>query len=191
MGNLMNKIAFALAFVFTALVFTAPARAETVNCTAITSLPAIITVQGIYCVTGDLTTAMSSGNAITINTNNVVFDMNGFKLGGLSAGPGTNAIGICAIQRQNITIKNGTIRGFLEGILLGDARPYTTSQGHIIEDIRADQNTYIGFEVRGVSNIVRSNHVLATGGTTAFGVNAYGYGIIVAGNVVRRFSTTP
>jgi hypothetical protein len=30
----------------------ATARAETVNCTAITALPAIITVQGIYCSPG-------------------------------------------------------------------------------------------------------------------------------------------
>jgi hypothetical protein len=35
----------------------AAARAETVNCTPITSLPAVITVQGIYCFTDHLATA--------------------------------------------------------------------------------------------------------------------------------------
>ena len=38
-------------------------------------------------------------------------------------------------------IKNGTVRGFLYGVWLDDASPYTTSQGHMIEDLRVDQNT--------------------------------------------------
>jgi hypothetical protein len=84
-----------LAFV----VNTAPARAETVNCTAITSLPFVITVPGVYCFTGHLETAMTSGTAIDIQTNNVVLDLNGFKLGGLAAGLGTTARGIFANNR--------------------------------------------------------------------------------------------
>src|SRR5712691_1804649 len=99
----------AVLLVLLALVLgAAPARAETVACTPITALPAVITGQGIYCFTGHLSTAMTSGNAIDIQTNNVVLDLNGFKLGGLAAGLGTFAVGIHAIDRQNITIKNGT-----------------------------------------------------------------------------------
>src|SRR5437870_353667 len=57
-----------------------PAYAETVNCTPITTIPTVITVQGIYCFTGHLSTAITTGNAIDIQTNNVVLDLNGFKL---------------------------------------------------------------------------------------------------------------
>ena len=71
-----------------------------------TSLPAVITVQGVYCFTDHLSTAMTSGHAIDIQTNNVILDLNGFKLGGLAGGLGTLAIGVHAINRQNITIKN-------------------------------------------------------------------------------------
>ena len=156
----------------------APARAETVNCTAITALPAVITVQGIYCFTGDLATAMTGGAAIDIQTNNVVIDLNGFKLGGLAAGLGTQANGIFANNRQNITLKNGTIRGFFAGIALADSG---SSQGHVVEDIRADQNRYVGIEVDGSGNIVRNNQVVATGGTTILGANADAYGILVYG----------
>src|SRR5262249_7182256 len=48
------------------LVLAAPPlpRAEPVVCTAITPLPAVITVQGIYCFTGDLATGITSGIAI-------------------------------------------------------------------------------------------------------------------------------
>src|SRR6266542_1190224 len=114
------KLAASLLVLLAFVLGAAPARAETVNCTAITALPAVITVQGVYCFTGDLATAITSGIAIDIQTNNVVLDLNGFKLGGLAAGPGTTANGIHALNRQNITIKNGTIRGFLEGIVIID-----------------------------------------------------------------------
>ena len=175
----MNKLTFA--FVFAALVFIAPAHAETVNCNPITTLPYTINTQGIYCLTGELSTIMTSGNAITINTNNVVLDLNGFKLGGLGAGPGTQATGIYANQLQNITIKNGTVRGFLYGIFLDDVSPYTTSQGHLIEDIRADQNTLVALLVSGNGNIIRNNQVVTTRDTTVLGANVSAYGILVNG----------
>jgi hypothetical protein len=156
-----------------------PAGAETTNCTPITSLPYIINTQGVYCFTGHLATTLATGNIITINTNNVILDLNGFKLGGQGAGLGTQAVGIYAYQRQNITIRNGTVRGFLKAIVLSDISPFTTSQGHLIEDIRADMNTYEGMEVSGRGVVVRNNHVVDTGGSTAGYVNAYG--IVVQG----------
>ena len=164
------------------VVCTAPAHTETVACTAITSLPYVITVQGIYCLTGNLSTGMTSGSAIDIQTNNVVLDLNGWKLGGLAAGVGTHTYGIHALDRQNITIKNGTIRGFHSGIRLENA---AVSQGHVIEDIRADQNTFVGIDVQGNGDIIRNNQVVATGGTTTAGPNADAYGIVVLGSGPR------
>ena len=158
------------------------ARAETVGCTPITALPAVITTQGIYCFTGHLSTAITSGVAIDIQTSNVVLDLNAFKLGGLAGGPATTAIGIHALNRQNITIKNGTVRGFLRGIQLETSG---TSQGHVVEDIRADQNTFVGIEVAGAGNIVRNNQVVATGGTTVFGADIGAAGIFVVGTGPR------
>src|SRR5262245_30153800 len=87
-----------------------PARAETALCTAIGSMPVTITTQGIYCLTTDFNLNLATGAAITVNTNNVVIDLNGHKIGNLAAGSGTLAKGVYAVQRQNITIKNGTIR---------------------------------------------------------------------------------
>ena len=173
------KLAASLLVLLACVLGAAPARAETVHCTAITTLPAVITVQGVYCFTGDLATAITSGNAIEIQTNNVVLDLNSFKLGGLAAGPGTTAVGIRANNRQNLTIKNGTIRGFLRGILLTDSG---ASQGHVVEDIRADQNTFQGIQVQGAGTIVRNNQVVATGGTT---LAASVFGIVVVGTGPR------
>ncbi len=110
MKRLMTLIALATALMAT------PAKAETIECTVIDSIPFIITVQGIYCLTGNLASSLTSGEMITVATNNVTIDMNGFKLGGLAAGTATLANGIFALDRRNITIRNGSIRGFLRGI---------------------------------------------------------------------------
>jgi len=175
--------AFALAAVPGFVLSTwSTAAAETVNCTTIAALPAVITTQGVHCLKGDLATPMPSGHAIEINTNNVTIDLNGFKLGGLAAGIGTNTFGIYAKDRQNIAIRNGTIRGFRQAIVIETTG---ASQGHLIEDIRADQNTEAGIQVNGSGSIVRNNRIVDTGGTTALGTTVPAYGIYVSGDGMR------
>jgi hypothetical protein len=178
-----TKLAASLLVMLALVLGAARVGAETVDCTPVTSLPAVITVPGVYCLTGNLATAITSGFAINIKTNNVVLDLNAFRLDGLAAGLGTNAAGIRAANRQNITIKNGTVRGFLRGIFLEGS---VASQGYVVEDIRADQNTFIGIHVRGSGNIVRNNQVVATGGSTILGANADAFGISVFGEVGAR-----
>jgi len=183
-----------LGIVIPLLLASFPAHAETTNCTAITSLPAVITAQGVYCFTGNLSTSMTSGNAITINANNVTLDLNGYKLGGLGAGDSTETVGIYASQRKNITIKNGIIRGFQVGIGLDDSSPYTNSSGHVVKEILADQNTRAGIEVAGVGNTVSENTVVDTGGTTfaldVGGIVVFGSGAKVTDNAVSTTTAT-
>src|SRR5688572_8652857 len=65
------------------LAATAPARAASAydSCTGtIPALPATISTQGTWCLSKDLNTAVTTGNAITITANNVTIDCNGFKL---------------------------------------------------------------------------------------------------------------
>jgi hypothetical protein len=184
-----TKLCAAPLVVLALLSGTAPARAETKNCTAIGSVPVVITVQGVYCFIHDVSTSISSGNAIEIQTSNVVLDLNGFQLNGLGVGLGTQASGIRADNRQNITIKNGTVRGFMRGIEINDSG---ASQGHRVEKVRADQNTYVGIVVQGDGNVIRNNQVVATGGSTvvattsgnAFGIVALGDGPRVLDNDV-------
>ncbi len=173
-----SKYSTALGIVLYTVSTLSTARAETINCTAITSLPYVITSQGIYCFTGHLSTSITSGHAIEIQTNNVTIDMNGFKLGGLGAGDSTQANGIYANQRKNITIRNGVIRGFYRGIILTDSSPYTTSQGHAISEVLVDQSTYIGILAYGRGMTIRRNQVVDTGGST---IAFDGYGIFLRG----------
>jgi hypothetical protein len=155
-------------------------------CTPIGSLPFTITAQGSYCLTQNLSTAIATGNAITINSDFVVLDLKGFKIGGGAAGAGTEATGVYALNRKNITIKNGNVRGFFRGVFLEDSSgSFNVSQGHLVEGIRADQNTYTGIEVQGRGNVVRDNQVVSTSGTTFFGANADAYGIHTLGSGAR------
>ncbi len=176
----------------TALMATA-AKAETIECTVIDSIPFTITVQGIYCLKGHLATSLTSGNLIEIQTNNVTIDMNGFKLGGLAAGAGTLANGIYALDRRNITIRNGSIRGFFRGIFLqGDA---ASSSGHLLEDLRLDGNRFTGAQVEGTGNIIRNNQVVNTGPTDnrtdAIGLLIFSSsGSVVEGNVISSVFET-
>jgi len=122
--------------------------------------------------------SFTSGNAIEIANNNIVLDLNGHKVGGQAAGPATQATGIYALQRNNVTIKNGTVKGFRDGVLLDDPTN-TASHGYLVENIRAEANTVRSIQVFGQGNVVRGNHVFGTGigsggGFSAIGITASG-----------------
>ena len=142
------------------------------NCKGyITSLPAVISTQGTWCMDKDLATNVGSGTALSITTNNVILDCNDYKLGGLSAGTGSIATGVGAVDRSNITVRNCNIRGFLVGLALDGI----VGGGHVVEGNRFDGNTFVGLRVEGSGSMVRCNLVNDTGGSTANGVlNAYG-----------------
>ena len=180
MKKLMKSTLFAATTLCAVIMlFSSTARAETTQCTPITTIPFTISTQGIYCLNGNLAGNLASGSAIEITTNNVTIDMNGFKLGNLAAGPSTSAHGIYALDKKNITIRNGTIRGFFYGIFF---KGPSTNSGHLIEDTRLDGNTASGIVVHGVGSIIRNNQVVNTGGSTGSG---FSYGIIALGSGAR------
>lgn len=182
-----TTLAASLSVMFVLALDVAPAQAETLNCTAITVTPAVISIPGVYCLTQSLVTNMATGTAIAITANNVVLDLNGFRLANSSAGTGTSAKGVAAVGVKNVTVKNGIVRGFFTGISLTDAASPGTARNYVVEDILADGNTCFGFIVEGAGSVVRNNHVGATGGTTV-SVNANVWAIYIAGNGVSAIN---
>jgi hypothetical protein len=174
---------------------SSPARAaESYDACAgtITSLPAVIATQGVWCMKQDLSTAQTSGIAISVQVNNVTIDCNGFKLGGLSAGVTTQTVGIQATNgAANMTVRNCNVRGFLRGIY-GD---YTGGSGHIIEDNRVDGSTLVGIMAMGDGSIVRRNIVTDVGGSVGYGNTITGISVYddadVIDNTVRGVSGDP
>jgi parallel beta-helix repeat protein len=152
------------------------AHAETVNCTPITSLPVTLSTQGVYCLKQDLSTPITSGNAITVSVNNVTIDCNGYKLGGLAAGDATRANGIHAADRNNTVVRNCNVRGFYAGIW------FQGGAGHIAEGNRLENNTYVGIGVFGSDgDLVRDNFIVDTGGNLPTGTFPFGAAFGIGG----------
>ena len=152
------------------------------NCTGyIESLPATISTQGTWCLRKDVSTAITSGAAIQVATNNVTIDCNDFKVGGLAAGVGTQTDGILGIARSNVTVRNCNVRGFMRGIALVHEDPMmASSSGHVVENNRLNANTTMGIHVEGDGSMVRQNLVVDTGGTLT---SNYTLGIVATGSV--------
>lgn len=181
------KQLFSTGLLALAAAWSLPAAAETTQCTNIASLPAVISSSGVYCMKQDLATSMASGIAIQIAAHNVVLDCNGFRLGGLGAGVGTQTTGIYASGRKNITVRNCNVRGFRTGL---DFTAYGDVEhgGHVIEDNLFDSNTQRGIIMWGDRSIARRNRVLNTGGTTllgdVIGLHAHGQPALADDNFV-------
>lgn len=171
----------------------------------ITSLPATISTQGVWCLKKNLVHSASTGAAITIAANNVTVDCNHFVV---DATPGAaEATGIAG-NILNATIHNCGIRGFQTGIdLLGG--------GHLVENNYLDRNRKEGIRAMGANNRVVGNRVFnmlgasgefdttygivasgdvidntvsgvfSGGGSWVYGINAIGGGAEISGNTVR------
>ena len=151
------------------------------NCTGfIDSLPTTISTQGVWCLDKNLGTAITSGAAITIATNNVTIDCNDFKIGGLAAGNESGAYGIYAANVQNVTVRHCNVRGFRNGIRI------LSGAGHLVEDNRLDNNLHYGIQVvNGANSLVQRNRVYDTGGRpTAAGATGIWADADVIGNTV-------
>ena len=155
------------------------------NCAGfIDTAPAVIATQGTWCLRQNLSTAMTSGNAIEITTNNVTIDCNHFKIGGLAAGSGTMAVGILINGRFNTTVRHCNIRGFYAGISADNGG------GHLVERNTSDNNTVIGIAVTfSPGSTIRGNLIRDTGGSTEVETVAYGIyssnGVDVIDNTVN------
>ena len=161
------------------------------SCTGfIDSLPATVSQQGVWCLRKDLSTAISSGEAIRITNNNVTIDCNDFKVGGLAGGTSTNAIGIFSTAgRRNATIRNCNVRGFNTGIHLSGA-----GSGHLVEDNLVDYSSEVGIQVDGEGSRAQRNRVFDTGGPKTHSIVGQGtlgtaLGMRVAGDVLDNVVT--
>lgn len=148
------------------------------SCEPIYAVPFVITHQGNYCLVRNLSTPMASGAAILVDSDYVRLDLRGFKIGGGSAGPASLAIGVRAVNRRNVTVASGNVRGFWKGVSL-EGGP--AASGYRVEGILADGNINAGIDVDGSSAAVLRNQVVETTGSDGGGT----CGIRVAGPLAR------
>lgn len=153
-------------FGFVAVLALGAAQASAVQaaCQPISSVPATIAAAGTYCLTADFSTAQTSGNLITVNADNVTIDFQGHQIDATPGGIYTNVTGIYGIDRHNITIRNGLMVGFYTGIHFDTSNNSTTTNGHLIEDMRFSQSRSRAMQVEGTNNVIRRNLVVDTMG---------------------------
>ena len=103
----------------------------------ISSLPFFISQSGSYYLTADLT-ASGGSNGITIlgSATHVTLDLNGYSLIGAGA---ANTAGITINYQANATVRNGTVRGWGNGIV--------SNGGPVIKmiDVTSKNNAHHGF----------------------------------------------
>jgi hypothetical protein len=165
------------------------ASAANPACVTIDAVPYEIDAPGLYCLASNLTYAAGTGAAVLIVSDDVTVDLGGFTLTG-TAGPGTYAIGIYGDTRRGLTVRNGSVRGFLLGVFLTDdeSMDWAAGGGHRVSNLRPIGNYFRGIRVEGRGNVIERNQVADTGGTTVFGAGNYAFGIEVYGPATQILS---
>lgn len=170
---------------------------ETLICNRyITAVPFTISAPGHYCFAANIGTQISTGNAITIHADYVLLDLNGFTMDGTAAGAGTTANGIFAFDHRYVTVRNGAVRGFFNGVQLGTGG--LGAAAITVERMRVDR-TMGGIAVRGLGHghVVRDNVVTNSGGSTVpgetngVGISVYGGADVVNNVVTHTFGDFP
>jgi len=154
------------------------------GCTVINSLPMTISASGTYCMTSSLGANLSSGNAITINADNVTVDLGGFIIDDVAAGSGNQASGIGSNGHRHIVVRNGSVNGFYNGVVLS----YSGSASNLVEDVTVNFGLEEGIEVDGDLSEIRTSKVLTLGGSTVTPATAIG--IAMAANKGRIIGNT-
>jgi hypothetical protein len=165
------------------LAATPAVRAQATDCTELTP-PIWLNTPGVYCLKRSFTVS-GNGGAITVVADDVIIDLNGYVLEH-SGGAANSASGIRSEGQKNITVRNGTIRGFHTGVALFGATHL--SSGYLVENLLVDRNLSVGIAVSGSDGVVRRNRVIRTGGSSvtphAFGIHVGGHGMRVLDNEV-------
>jgi parallel beta-helix repeat protein len=149
--------------------------------TVITSLPYTISSAGTYLLNQTLYYPSGSGNAITVAASNVTLNLNGYGIINTANQTTTTATCVSASNFENISIENGEIFGFQNGIhLLGPSTGLNFNTGHIVQGLRLAYCTFRGIFLENSSNCLVQNCLLSSIGTTGGGVHVgLGYGIVV------------
>jgi parallel beta-helix repeat protein len=142
----------------------------------ISSLPCTISTSGSYYLTGDLT---ATGTGIIVNADNVTIDLMGYSLIGPDSGMN---YGIYMIGRNNVEVRNGTVRDFgWNGIGIYEAST-TAGKGHRVIAVRAVSNGYRGIYLVGDGHLVKDCTAVGNG---YYGIYV-GTGCTVTGNTASN-----
>src|SRR5271170_7097769 len=139
--------------------------------TAAGGFPYAIATGGSYRLTGNLTVASGSADAIDVSVDNVTIDLNGFSI----VGPGASSVktGINASSVAGTTVENGTVTGFAGSLGTG----VNAGTNSIVRNVHADSNFY-GISA-GSDSLVQGCTANNSGDV---GITGNGNGVVLSGN---------
>ncbi len=142
-------------------------------------IPMTIPESGSFYLMGDIQVTDSAMSAITIDSDDVTIDLNGFSIKGPGTGTG-NGIQIINGQHYNIEIKNGTVRDFGgNGIYSG----YCCENAERVIGVRTIGNGDYGIQLHGDA-IIKDCAVIDNDSGGIYLGAGWELGQIVTGNVV-------
>jgi hypothetical protein len=144
------------------------------------NIPMTITTSGSYYLAENVTLS-GTGHAITVNVNNVTIDLCGFTMTGTDA---ASSYGIYMNGRNNVEIRNGTIRDFNSGIYENSS----SGQNYRILGIRVLSCQIQGIFLQGSDNCQVRDCAVADGGTITDATGS-AYAIYVTNNSIVSGNT--
>lgn len=147
--------------------------------TVIEAIPYIIANSGVYELGKNLTlpASVETRNAITINASNVTIDFNSFNISKLQSGKTPQCTGIYALNRTNITVKNGAISGFYIGIDFDYHSGMNLNANHLVDGVRITNPQTFGIHLMQATNCLIQNCVIASSGFDSAGNTVTGTGV--------------
>ena len=199
----MNIKAAALVLIATASSLLPTTATFAHPCTDIAAVPITISAPGRYCLTRNLVYAGQAPigqaeSAILILSDDVTVDFDDHMLqGDANAAANPNAAAVRADDRNNVTVKNGTVRNIGLGVALSDVAGGITPIGYVVERMLVDGVQSYGILVNSQHAVVQDNRVAnvayARTLTTPAGISVSGTAAKIIGNSVSniRSSATP
>ncbi len=160
------------------------ASAVNAACMPVTEVPSIISAPGKYCLSQDVSINDGRAVAITIDSDDVSLDLQGFAIrgphyGGVATVSGS--VGVSAHGVSNITVRNGKIIGFGTGVHLGSSRPLVG--GHLVEKMHIAGGASVGISVHTRDTIIRDNRITSLNGNLSSGTTSNTVRGILMGNI--------
>jgi hypothetical protein len=149
--------------------------------------PFTISEPGYYRI---ITNLESSTHGIFVESDDVTIDFGGFQITNVNENKEVaEDTGLLINNRQNITVRNGTIDGFYYGIQINNGKD---NGSNIFEDLKIRNSSHIAIRAITKNSIIRNNIISQTYGSGkeyTYGIYVEGPGVIIQQNSI--FGTYP
>jgi hypothetical protein len=142
------------------LVALCAAHTASAACTTLFgAVPYVISAPGEYCLFRSVRMT-AAGNAITINSSNVTVNLQGYSIFTAASENGQYSVGIYSMGRNNITLRNGRLRGFTKAVEMQS--DLLAGANYLVEGLIVRSSGQMGLDIRGGNSTIQDNVVSNT-----------------------------